>query len=132
MSSNSNSNKYIMPHGIEEIPIGAAAPSAQEGGSKKKTTKKSKTSKTSHKGGDLMTDLKNLAVPFAIILAKQTVEKMNSDKKPSNSKSSKSSPEISRRKTVGGGSIQMMNNSQEVKKNFSKLAQDINQFFKKY
>jgi hypothetical protein len=127
MSSNSNSNKYIMPHGIEEIPIGAAAPSAQEGGKKKSKTKK--VNNKLHKGGDLMTDLKNLAVPFAIILAKQTVEKMNVDKKTSKSPKS---VEISRRKTVGGGSIQMMNNSQEVKKNFSKLAQDINLFFKKY
>lgn len=127
-----NTTKYIMPPGIDEIPPNAGVPTSsteQVGGKKsKKNTKTTKTTKKSHKGGDLMSDLKNLAVPFAILLAKQSVEKMSSDKKTKTSKS----PEMSRRKSIAGGSSQIISNSQQVKKNFSKLAEDINQFFKKY
>jgi hypothetical protein len=50
----------------------------QEGGKKssKKSSKKSKA-----KGGSLVSDLSNLAVPFAILLAKQGLESMFDSKK---------------------------------------------------
>lgn len=50
----------------------------QEGG-KSKTKKSSKKSKA--KGGSLVSDLSNLAVPFAILLAKQGLESMFDSKK---------------------------------------------------
>jgi hypothetical protein len=45
--------------------------------------------KGSKKGGALMTDLQNLAVPFAILLAKQGLESMFSNKKSAKKTSSK-------------------------------------------
>lgn len=68
--------------------------STQEGGKKRRVShkkpivKKSVKSKPvakkvshSHHGGDLITDIKNLAVPFAILLAKQGIVDVFSKKK---------------------------------------------------
>lgn len=84
----------------------------------KKTTKKA----TAKKGGNLATDVVNLAVPFALLLAKQAVEAMFDKKKEkkegkaktkasSKTKSTKTkssvksakSPAGVRRRTVAGG-----------------------------
>ena len=60
----------------------------QEGGIKSSKTKTNKTNKTKtkkSKGGSLVSDLSNLAVPFAILLAKQGLESMFDSKKTSQS-----------------------------------------------
>jgi hypothetical protein len=62
--------------------------SAQEGGKKrsktkkvvkkpvKETTEKKSKSKKTTKGGSIAEDIKNLAVPFALLLAKEGVKKI--------------------------------------------------------
>jgi hypothetical protein len=67
----------------------------QEGG--KKSSKGKGKGKKGKKGGALMNDLQNLAVPFAILLAKQGLESMFSSNEKDASKSSKKT------KTMKGG-----------------------------
>lgn len=93
------------------------------------------------KGGALVDDLKNLAVPFAILLAKQGVENMYAKKK-SASKSTPKSATPKRRATLAGGACATGcgmtggrrggSNAEQVKQNFSKIAADIDKFLAKY
>jgi hypothetical protein len=77
--------KITMP----DIPAGGAKPKG-----KKQKTPKGK----GKKGGALVDDIKNLAVPFAILLAKQGLEGMFSDKK-----AEKKSGNMTKRKTTMAG-----------------------------
>ena len=75
-------------------------------GGKRKTKKCSTKKSPKKKGGALMDDVKNLAVPFAILLAKQGLQTMF-DKKASKVEKKADSAELSvsaRRKTAAGGS----------------------------
>jgi hypothetical protein len=75
-------------------------------GGKGKTKKCSTKKSPKKKGGALMDDVKNLAVPFAILLAKQGLQTMF-DKKASKVEKKADSAELSvsaRRKTAAGGS----------------------------
>lgn len=75
---------------------------ALSGGAKKKAVKKAAAKKAapkSKKGGALVDDVKNLAVPFAILLAKQGLEGMFKKKEK------KASAAVSaRRRSAAGGS----------------------------
>lgn len=105
------------------------------------------------KGGALMEDLKSLAVPFAILLAKQGVENMyakktasakaKATKKPASAKAAKKPASARRRTTMTGGcggscgapmsgGAAMGSNSLAIKNNFSKIAADIDRFLSKY
>jgi hypothetical protein len=106
---------------------------SSKGGEAKKTAKsaaKSSAKKSVKKGGFIADDIKNLAVPFAILLAKQGLTNMF-DKKKQESKAKTPSPSkpssIQRRKSVSGGSA-----SVEVRENFDSIAKQINNFLKKY
>lgn len=67
----------------------------------KKDSIKSKPVKKGKKGGSLMDDVKNLAVPFAILLAKQGLTQMFAKKGKKSSSDIKASVPA-RRRTVGG------------------------------
>jgi len=103
-----------------------------------------KKSASSKRGGALVDDLKNLAVPFAILLAKQGVENMYAKKNKASAKGSPKSaskPSSSRRRsTLAGGACTTgcgmtggsNTNAARVKDNFSKIAADIDAFLAKY
>lgn len=100
------------------------------------------------KGGALVDDLKNLAVPFAILLAKQGVENMYAKKSAKGStkdspKSASKTTSARRRATLSGGACTSgcgmtggrrggSSNAEAVKHNFSKIAADIDKFLAKY
>lgn len=101
--------------------VSATHPShLQDGGKKKRSTTSKKSSTSSKKssatrkqGGAMLDDVKNLAVPFAILLAKQGLQTMFDKKKtaksgtPSATMSARAAaqPSSSRRKsTLSGGS----------------------------
>lgn len=81
-------------------------------GGKKKVAKKSPAKKTTKKGGALMDDVKNLAVPFAILLAKQGLQTMFDRKKTAkkggevelSASSASKVNSLRRRSTIAGGS----------------------------
>ena len=88
---------------------------AQEGGkrtrktkkpaaTKKSATKKPTTKSTKSKGGALIDDVKNLAVPFAILLAKQGIQAMFEKKPKAETSSPKKSPKLATKRTAAGGS----------------------------
>ena len=128
---------------------------SQEGGAKKSTSKKPtsqkkvasvpkktapKSKSVPKKGGAIMQDVKNLAVPFAILLAKEGLTKMfpKDSKKSTNtsvSPSSASKPSSSRRRsTMSGGSCNMgcgMTGGAAAKQLFQ-LQKDIDMFLEKY
>lgn len=128
---------------------------SQEGGAKKSTSKKPasqkkvasvpkktapKSKSVPKKGGAIMQDVKNLAVPFAILLAKEGLTKMfpKDSKKSANtsvSPSSASKPNSSRRRsTMSGGSCNMgcgMTGGAAAKQLFQ-LQKDIDMFLEKY
>jgi hypothetical protein len=89
-------------------PLGNAATAPTQSGGKRKGAKK--VTKKGKKGGALMDDVKNLAVPFAILLAKQGLQTMFDKKKKTSTGSelsarSAASATSSRRKsTLTGGS----------------------------
>lgn len=137
------------------------------GGKKSKKSKStkpaaSKPKKSKKKGGALMDDVKNLAVPFAILLAKQGLQSVFDKKKksPKSAISAKSAegPSSPRRKaTATGGSCGSGCSAQpmaggakkskkvkskkttkkggelsDVQSRFDKLSQEIDSFLKKY
>jgi hypothetical protein len=98
----------------------SSSKSSSRGGAEKKNVKE---------GGFIADDIKNLAVPFAILLAKQGLTSMFDKKKKEEKKvKTPSKPSsLQRRKTVSGGSA-----SVEVRENFNDIAKQINNFLKKY
>lgn len=106
----------------------------------KKTTGKStkpKSGKKSAKGGALVEDIKSLAVPFAILLAKEGLEKMFKDKKKTTkTESVKKSTATTRRKAAVGGDCTscgtpMRAGSKKTTK-YAKLSEEIDNFLKNY
>jgi hypothetical protein len=105
-----------------------------------------KQSKSQKDGGAFVTDVKNLAVPFAILLAKEGVSKYfkgekTADKKktPSSSKTSSSnaskSSSASRRRTMAGGSCNLgcgALTGGAAGKQLVQLQQQIDNFLEKY
>jgi hypothetical protein len=119
-------------------------PSTMVGGKKTRAKKQ---------GGALMNDIGNLAVPFAILLAKQGLEHMNKKKsttpktttasKKTKSASAATPASKSRRKTVvGGGSCGSQcaasapptggsKSIKDVQERFKKIANEIDSFLRK-
>lgn len=114
----------------------------QEQVKSKKSKQDSKTSKSksSKKGGALVADVKNLAVPFAILLAKEGLSKMfkqdASKSSKSLSSSSASKPSSSRRRTtLSGGSCNLGCTAQtggQAAKQLFELQNEIDRFLEKY
>lgn len=77
--------------------------SIQNAGKKVKSTKSKKTGTV--KGGALMDNVKNLAVPFAILLAKKGLETMYSNKSSNKDDSEISVTKLNRKRTVAGGKV---------------------------
>jgi hypothetical protein len=96
-------------------------------------------------GGAFVSDVKNLAVPFAILLAKEGLTKYFKDDKKSSSKSSSKSAEkkstktssstLSRRRTMAGGSCNLGCGAMTggaAAKQLMQLQQQIDNFLEKY
>ena len=96
-------------------------------------------------GGAFVSDVKNLAVPFAILLAKEGLTKYFKDDKKSSSKSSSKTPEkkstktspstMSRRRTMAGGSCNLGCGAMTggaAAKQLMQLQQQIDNFLEKY
>ena len=99
-----------------------------KGGKKRISTKK--------RGGAITDDLKNLAVPFAILLAKQGLDHVKNNKTTSKSMVSPSS--IRRKSTLSGGNCSPCNGAgikpptQQMGGKMKKLSKAIDNFLKKY
>lgn len=138
MSTFVNASSYKPP----EMSMGSATLAPKVGGKKPKTPKTPKTpkaktpkAKTTKKGGDLISDVKGLAVPFAILLAKQGLEMAMDKKKKSPEPTPASKPKsLARRRTVGGDctTCNKKGGSDDVKERFAKLSKEIDNFLKKY
>lgn len=101
------------------------------------------------KGGAVVDDIKNLAVPFAILLAKQGIQSLF-DKKSSESVGISASPKKSVKsksssrkqeggscvtcqgKTAGGAAPSKQGRTTSLKKNYVSLAKKIDEFLSKY
>lgn len=143
----------------------SALPYANVGGRKKKLSKMEKKPKSNaaskkKKGGALAEDLQNLAVPFAILLAKEGLENMFKEKKTKAKKAAPSAAPKKRRGSIAGGGntdvIDVVNTggscgsscalgdiatskkkggskkSQDVKEQFNTIAREIQRFLDKY
>lgn len=108
----------------------------------KKQAEPKKKSQSAKKGGAIVDDVKNLAVPFAILLAKEGLSKMfKADSKPK--KASKSlapssaakSTSSRRRTTMSGGSCNLGCTAQtggQAAKQLFELQTEIDRFLEKY
>lgn len=107
---------------------------------KQKQEQDKKKKQSAKKGGAIVDDVKNLAVPFAILLAKEGLAKMfKADaKKPSKSLSASSAakPTSSRRRTTqSGGSCNLGCTAQtggQAAKQLFELQTEIDRFLEKY
>jgi len=109
---------------------------------KKKQAEPKKKSQSSKKGGAIVNDVKNLAVPFAILLAKEGLSKMfkaeTASKKPSKSLSAASAKKTTssrRRTTMSGGSCNLGCTAQtggQAAKQLFELQTEIDRFLEKY
>jgi hypothetical protein len=92
--------------------------------------------KRTKKGGALMDDVQKLAVPFAILLAKQGLDMAYHKKeKKTSTKSTKSKITTGRKASVAGGDCQSCNKkggAADIKNRFAKLSKQIDDFLKKY
>jgi hypothetical protein len=106
-------------------------------GKSKRDDGKQSNSKQSKKGGSFVADVQNLAVPFAILLAKEGLSKVfKKDAKPSASAKSASRPSSLRRKsTLSGGSCNLgcgaMTGGRAARELFQ-LQKEIDNFLEKY
>ena len=116
-------------------------PSTMVGGKKTRVRSSAK-----QQGGALMNDIGNLAVPFAILLAKQGLEHMNkksaaktADTKAKTTSASKTTAASSRRKAAVGGSCGSQcatksggsSSIKDVQERFKKIANEIDSFLRK-
>ena len=119
-------------------------PSTMVGGKKTRVRSSAK-----QQGGALMNDIGNLAVPFAILLAKQGLEHMNKKsaaktadtkaKTTSASKTAAAKTAASRRKAAAGGSCGSQcatksggsSSIKDVQERFKKIANEIDSFLRK-
>lgn len=139
------SNSTLSVGGSKRSKTSQSKTCAKQGGQ----SSKAKSSKSKKQGGALVDDIKNLAVPFAILLAKQGLSTMfekksstDKTKKPAAKKATAEKPSsTSRRKSVTGGGActsgcGMTGGSQKSKKNiqyqFNNIAQEIENFLQKY
>lgn len=103
---------------------------------KKASDSSSSKSKVSKKGGALMSDVQNLAVPFAILLAKEGLSKMfKDDKKSVAPKTASKASSLRRRSTMAGGSCNLGCAAQtggQAAKQLFQLQQEIDSFLEKY
>jgi hypothetical protein len=106
---------------------------------KKKQAEPKKKSQSAKKGGAIVNDVKNLAVPFAILLAKEGLSKMfKADTKPSKSLSASSAKKATssrRRTTQSGGSCNLGCTAQtggQAAKQLFELQTEIDRFLEKY
>lgn len=113
----------------------------QEVQSKKKADNSSSKSKVSKKGGALIQDVQNLAVPFAILLAKEGLSKMFKDEKKASlssktsSKTASKTSSLRRRSTMNGGSCNLGCAAQtggQAAKQLFELQKEIDSFLEKY
>ena len=109
--------------------------------------------RTKKNGGAMVDDLKMLAVPFALLLAKEGLDKSKSKKTPKSKtktmspKSAKSPSSPRRKTTLAGGSVtqsggchscnlpmgpSMSGGSSKTGGRMKKLTKDIDMFLKKY
>lgn len=119
--------------------------------SQKQSKKSSKSAFQSKKtGGALVDDIKNLAVPFAILLAKEGLENMfkkKADKaeKTAKTASAKKASSTARRRTISGGAAcasgcgmtggrkqQKQTAGNKVAQEFESIAKEINEFLAKH
>lgn len=106
----------------------------------KKKQADGKKKQSAKKGGALVDDVKNLAVPFAILLAKEGLSKMfkADTKKPSKSLSASSASKSTssrRRTTQSGGSCNLGCTAQtggQAAKQLFELQTEIDRFLEKY
>lgn len=112
----------------------------QEGGRKKKVAKKT----APKKGGSIIKDVQNLAVPFGIILAKKGLDKFMKSSKKSAAAEEKSKVSAGQKAAVGGAKKAKKPATKDAKKapkkggamqlqqEFNKLSQEIESFLSKY
>jgi hypothetical protein len=119
--------------------------SKQEQDKQQKQKQKQSPKKDDKAGGAFVSDVKNLAVPFAILLAKEGLSKYFKDDKKSASKSTKSTEKkstkssstssVSRRRTMAGGSCNLgcgALTGGAAAKQLVQLQQQIDNFLEKY
>ena len=110
---------------------------------KKQAEPKKKQSQSAKKGGAIVDDVKNLAVPFAILLAKEGLSKMFKTDAKTTKTSSKSlsaasaaKPKSARRRTtMSGGSCNLGCTAQtggQAAKQLFELQTEIDRFLEKY
>jgi hypothetical protein len=109
---------------------------------KKQAEPKKKQSQSAKKGGAIVNDVKNLAVPFAILLAKEGLSKMfKADTKTTKSSkslsasSAKKTTSSRRRTTMSGGSCNLGCTAQtggQAAKQLFELQTEIDRFLEKY
>lgn len=141
MTDNKNNTKTVAS---KKSPKGKV-PDATSAKSKKPSTRTSKPST----GGALMDDIKNLAVPFAILLAKQGLDQhFEKEKEKSSSSKTVSKPKVAsvkRRGTMAGGSgsgecttgcvsggAPRHRENNILQQRFDNIAKEIEQFLRKY
>jgi hypothetical protein len=101
-----------------------------------KQDKQDKQSKQSKRGGSIVNDVKNLAVPFAILLAKEGLSKMfKVEETKKASKASSKTSTLKRRGTMSGGSCNLGCSAQtggQAAKQLFELQNEIDHFLEKY
>ena len=117
----------------------AKKPAAKKPDAKKPAAKPAAKKPAGKKGGSLAHELKSLAVPFAILLAKQGLDGMFDSKKSDSKKAIEAKSGSSKRKAaVGGGCSScatpppMAGGSKSGKSRYAQLAQEIDDFLSKY
>ena len=124
----------------KKFPAGKAKPAAS---AKVKAAAKGKPA-AKKKGGSLAEDIKSLAVPFAILLAKEGLDTMfNGKNKSAKASMSASKPASGRKKTAVGGqkggacgscstNLPTVGGGAREKSRYASLANDIDMFLRKY
>lgn len=101
------------------------------------------TTKTTKKGGALMNDVKNIVVPFGLILAEKGLRQLSKDDKKSKKEALKSEIKDGQKAAVGGKKAAKKPVKKDTKKKggspvqslhneFSKLSNEIDNFLAKH
>lgn len=140
MSSEQQGGKRRVPKKEAKAPERKPSSSTRTVSSKSSASKAATPKRVPKKGGAIVEDVKTLAVPFAVLLAKEGLSKVfnKKDTKPSPSLSAKTAAKPSsmrRRSTLSGGSCNLgcgaMTGGQAAKALFA-LQNDIDHFLEKY
>ena len=133
---------------VMDRPLPSAEPEFFSGGAKKKSAAKKAPAKkpvaasakkpASKKGGSLAEDVKSLAVPFAILLAKEGLNSMFHNKKQEK-KPAMAATVGSRRKAAVGGApcgscsgAKMGGKASSTKSRYAQLSKEIDNFLQRY